>query len=89
MSNREIAGHLRELYGVVVSADLMSEVIDAVLDKLGAWQSLPPEPVRTLVSFDTARARSCCEGLARNKTVPMTLGVMHDGGKENRGLRLK
>src|SRR5215218_6713172 len=32
MSTREIQGHLRELYGIEVSPDLVSAVTDAVLD---------------------------------------------------------
>src|SRR3954466_11688042 len=36
MSTREIAGHLRELYGVDVSPDLISAVTDAVLEEV-AW----------------------------------------------------
>lgn len=32
MSTREIAGHLRDLYGIDVSLDLISTVTDAVLE---------------------------------------------------------
>ena len=34
MSVREIQGHLRELYGIEVSPDLISRVTDAVLDEV-------------------------------------------------------
>jgi putative transposase len=34
MSVREIVGHLRDLYGVDVSPDLISAVTDAVLDEV-------------------------------------------------------
>lgn len=37
MSLREIAGHVRELYGVEVSPDLISAVADAAPDALAAW----------------------------------------------------
>ncbi len=33
MSTREITGHLRELYGIEVSADLISTVTDAVIEE--------------------------------------------------------
>jgi len=33
MSTREIVGHLRELYGIDVSPDLVSAVTDAVLTR--------------------------------------------------------
>ncbi len=41
----EITGHLRELYGIEVSPDLVSAVTDAVLDEIAAWQARPLEPV--------------------------------------------
>ena len=34
MSPREIVGHLRELYGIDVSPDLISTVTDAVLEEI-------------------------------------------------------
>ena len=37
MSTREIVGHLRDLYGIDVSPDLISAVTDAVLDEVAAW----------------------------------------------------
>jgi hypothetical protein len=37
MSHREIVGHLRDLYGIEVSPDLISAVTDAVLDEIAAW----------------------------------------------------
>ena len=57
MSTREIVGHLRELYGIEVSADLVSTVTDAVLDEIAAWQARPLEPVYPLVFFDALRVK--------------------------------
>ena len=34
MSMREITGHLRELYGIEMSADLISTVTDAVIERV-------------------------------------------------------
>jgi putative transposase len=39
MSTREITGHLRDLYGIDVSPDLISTVTDAVLDEVATWQA--------------------------------------------------
>ena len=49
MSVREIQGHLRDLYGVDVSADLVSAVTDAVLEEIAEWQNRPLEPLYALV----------------------------------------
>jgi putative transposase len=49
MSVREIQGHIRELYGLDVSPDLVSAVTDAVLEEVAVWQNRPLEPVYPLV----------------------------------------
>jgi putative transposase len=89
MSTREIAGHLRDLYGIEVSADLISTVTDAVLDEIAAWQARPLEPVYPLVFFDALRVKIRYEGLVRNKAVHIALGVRADGTKEILGLWLE
>ena len=62
MSVREIAGRLRDLYGIDASPDLISAVTDAVLDEVAAWQTRPLEPVYPLVFFDALRVRSATRG---------------------------
>jgi putative transposase len=89
MSVREIVGHLRDLYGVDVSPDLISAVTDAVLDEVAAWQARPLEPVYPLVFFDALRVKIRDEGLVRNKAVHVALGVRADGTKEILGLWLE
>ena len=89
MSTREIVGHLRELYGVDVSPDLISAVTDAVLDEVAAWQARPLEPVYPIVFFDALRVKIRDEGLVRNKAVHIALGVRADGTKEILGLWLE
>jgi len=57
MSTREIVSHLRELYGIEVSPDLISAVTDAVLEEVAAWQARPLEPVYPIVFFDALRIK--------------------------------
>ena len=86
MSTREIQGHLRDLYGVDVSADLVSAVTDAVLDEIAEWQNRPLERLYALVFFDAIRVKVRDEGMVRNKAVYVALGVRPDGTKEILGL---
>jgi putative transposase len=86
MSTREITRHLRDLYGIEVSADLISTVTDAVLDEVAAWQMRPLEPVYPLVFFDALRVKIRDESLVRNKAVHLALGVRADGAKEILGM---
>jgi putative transposase len=89
MGTREIVGHLRELYGIDVSPDLISTVTDAVLEEVAAWQARPLETVYPLIFFDALRVKIRDEGLVRNKAVHIALGVRADGSKEILGLWLE
>src|SRR5918992_24182 len=75
MSTREIQGHLRELYGIEVSPDLVSAVTDAVLDEVAEWQNRPLEALYPLVFLDAIRVKVRDEGTVRNKAVYVALGV--------------
>ncbi len=89
MSTREIVGHLRELYGIDVSPDLISAVTDAVLEEVATWQARPLEAAYPLVFFDALRVKVRDEGPVRNKAVHIALGVRADGTKEILGLWLE
>ena len=86
MTVREIQGHLLELYGLEVSADLISTVTDAVLETVAEWQNRPLETSYPLVFFDAIRVKIRDEGLVRNKAVYLALGVAADGTKDILGL---
>src|SRR5271170_5852840 len=52
MTTREIQGHLQEMYGVEVSPTLISEVTDAVMEEVKAWQNRALEPLYAIVYLD-------------------------------------
>ena len=89
MSTREIVGHLRELYGIEVSPDLISAVTDAMLEEVADWQARPLEPDYPLLFFDALQIMVRDEGVVRNKAVHIALGVRADGVKEILGLWLE
>ena len=89
MSTREITGHLRELYGIEASPDLISTITDAVLEEVAAWQQRPLDPAYPLVFFDAIRVKIRDEGMVRNKAIHIALGVMADGTKVVLGLWLE
>ena len=86
MSTREIQGHLREIYGIDISPDLVSAVTDAVLDEVTEWQNRPLEALYPLVFLDAIRIKVRDEGTVRNKAIYVALGVRHDGTKDVLGL---
>jgi putative transposase len=86
MSTRDIQSHLRELYGVEISPELVSAVTDAVLDEVTAWQNRPLERVYAIVLFDALRVKIRDEGTVKNKAVYLAIGVRCSGHKEVLGL---
>jgi putative transposase len=86
MSTREIQGHLQEMYGVEVSAGLISEVTDAVMEEVKAWQSRPLEPVYAIVYLDALYVKMRHEGRVENRAVYVAIGVDLEGRKDVLGL---
>ena len=86
MSTRDIQAHVREIYGVEISPDLVSAVTDAVIDEVSAWQARPLEPTYAIVFFDALRVKIRDEGLVKNKAVYLAIGMRPSGHKEVLGL---
>lgn len=86
MTVREIQGHLRELYGVEVSPDLISRVTDAVLDEVREWQNRPLDAVYPVVFFDALRVKIRDESVVKNKAVYVALALDYEGHKHVLGL---
>jgi putative transposase len=86
MTQREIRGHLEELYAISVSPDLISRVTDAVIEEVKAWQSRPLDPIYPVIFFDALRVKIRDEGAVRNKAVYLAIGIRLDGTKEILGL---
>ena len=86
MSVRDIQGHLRELYGIEASPQLISTVTDAVLEEVGRWQGRPLDALYAVVFFDALRVKMRDEGTVRNKAVYLAIGVSPDGRKDVLGL---
>jgi len=61
MTTRDIQAHLQELYGVEVSAGLISNVTDAVEEELPLWQNRPLDALYPIVYFDAivVKVRAC------------------------------
>lgn len=86
MSTRDIRAHIGELYGVEISANLVSVITDAVMAEVNAWQNKALESTYGIVYFDALRVKIRDEGLVRNKSVYLAIGVRGCGRKEVLGL---
>lgn len=86
MTVRDIQGHLEDMYGVDVSPDLISRVTSAVADDVVAWQGRPLDAVYPIVYLDALVVKVRDQGVVRNKSVYLALGVTMLGSKEVLGL---
>jgi putative transposase len=86
MTTREIQGHLQEIYGVEISPSLISEVTDAVIEEVKAWQSRPLEPLYPILFLDALMVKMRHEGRVENRAVYVAIGIDLDGCKDVLGL---
>jgi putative transposase len=85
MTTRDIRAHLRELYGVEVSPDLISRVTDAVVEELAEWQARPLDRVYPVVFIDALMVK-IRDGVVANRPVYLAIGIDCDGAKQVLGL---
>jgi putative transposase len=86
MSTREIQGHLEEIYGIEVSPALVSNVTDAVVEEVKAWQGRPLDPLYPIVYLDALMVKIRDNGHIGNKAIHVAIGVNLEGTKEVLGL---
>lgn len=86
MTTREIQGHLEEMYQVEVSASLISEVTEGVIEQARAWQNRPLEPFYGVVFLDALYVKMRHEGRVENRAVYVALGIDLQGQKDVLGL---
>lgn len=86
LSTREIQQHLEEIYGVEVTAGLISSVTDEVLDEVKSWQNRQLEAVYPIMYLDAIRFKVRDTGHVKNKAIYLAIGVTIEGYKEVLGL---
>ena len=86
MTVREIQAFLAEMYGVEVSPEFISNVTDAVMAEVTAWQARPLEAMYPVVFFDALRVKIREDAVVRSKAVYLALGILPDGTRDILGL---
>lgn len=86
MTVRDVQAHLREIYAVEVSPELISRVTDGVLEELREWQNRPLDPVFPIVYIDALVVKVRDSGMVRNKAAYLAVGVDVEGRKHVLGI---
>jgi putative transposase len=86
MTTRDIQSELEEIYGVEVSATLISNVTNEVLEEVKVWQSRPLDKIYPIVYLDALVIKISEDKRVINKHFYLVLGVNLDGQKELLGI---
>jgi putative transposase len=86
MSVRDIAAHLRDLYGVEIGRDTISRVTDSVLEDIACWRSRPLDPIYPIAYFDALMVKMTEDRSVTTRACYLALGVNLDGEREVLGL---
>ena len=86
MTTRDIEAHLREVYGVNASRELISNVTDVVTDEIELWRNRPVDEVYPIVYIDGIRIRVRDKGAVTVKVAHLVIGVDIEGRKHALGV---
>jgi putative transposase len=86
MTVRDIQSHLHDMYGVEVSAGLISEVTDGIQEEVKTWQDRPLEALYPIVYLDALMVKMRQDGKVDNRAVYTAIGINIDGEKSVLGL---
>lgn len=86
MTTREIAAHLKEIYGTEVSPELISRATDSVKELLEDWRSRTLESFYPILFLDALVISVREDGKVIKKSIYMALAINLEGRKELLGL---
>jgi putative transposase len=86
MTTRDIQAQVQELYGVEVSAGLVSNVTNAIEEERKAWQNRSLDRLYPIVYFDALVVKVRQDGRVTNKAIHLALAVNLSGTKELLGM---
>lgn len=82
MSTRDIHDQLQDLYGIELSAEMVSKITDRILPEIKEWQSRPLNPVYPFVFMDCIHYKVREDGRILSRAAYIVLGVTVEGYKD-------
>jgi len=86
MSTRDIVAAFQEMYGAEISAGLVSQVTNSVMEKVVEWQNRPLDAVYPIVYLDCIVLKIRQDKRVINKAIYLVLGINIEGHKELLGM---
>lgn len=86
LSTREISDSIEDIYGVQLSATMIGNITDAVLEEIEEWQKRPLKEGYPIVFIDAVHFNVKQENVIVKKVAYVILGVTTEGFKEVLGI---
>ncbi|WP_152978260.1 IS256 family transposase, partial [Caloramator mitchellensis] len=86
MSTRDIHEQIKDLYGIEVSAEMVSKITDRIIPEIKEWQSRPLEKIYPFIFMDAIHYKVRTENHIINKAAYVVLGVTIEGTKDILGI---
>lgn len=86
MSYQDIAGHVKELYGIQVSAATISSITDKIIDAVKQWQQRPLDSHYPFIWLDAIHYKIRDNGRYLTKAIYTILALDIEGKKDVLGL---
>ena len=86
LSTREISDEIEELYGVSLSATMVSNITDKIIPKIKEWQNRALQSVYPVVFIDAVHFNVRSDSKIVKKAAYIVLGYDTDGNKDILGL---
>ena len=82
MSTRDIHDQLQDIYGIELSAEMVSKITDRIIPDIKEWQSRPLNPIYPFCFMDAIHYKIKEDGRIVNRAAYVVLGVSLDGEKD-------
>lgn len=86
MSTRDIHDQMQDIYGIELSAEMVSKITDSIIPQIREWQNRPLEKVYPFIFMDAIHYKVREDGQIKNKAAYVVLGVSLDGFKDILGI---
>lgn len=86
LSTRDIEDQMKDIYGIDVSATLVSKVTDKILPQITEWQSRPLERIYPIIYLDAIHFKVRKDNRVVNKAAYTVLGITVSGQKDILGV---
>ena len=86
MSTRDIHDQIKDIYGIEMSAEMVSKITDRLIPEIKEWQTRPLKPIYPFVFMDAIHYKVREDGQIKNKAAYVVLGVDLDGFKDILGI---